>query len=52
MRSEPFEFSNVSNEKLAAVMDLPLGKPAAFALLAHCFTCGKGNLAASASPRG
>ncbi len=46
MRSERFEFSNVSNEKLSAVLDLPLGKPAAFALLAHCFTCGKDNLAA------
>jgi uncharacterized OsmC-like protein/alpha-beta hydrolase superfamily lysophospholipase len=41
MRSERFEFPNAKGEKLAAVLDLPLGKPAAFALFAHCFTCGK-----------
>ena len=28
------------------LLDLPLGRPAAFALFAHCFTCGKDNLAA------
>jgi uncharacterized OsmC-like protein/pimeloyl-ACP methyl ester carboxylesterase len=41
MRSEKFEFPNGQGEKLAAVLDLPLGKPTAFALFAHCFTCGK-----------
>ena len=46
MRTERFEFSNAKGEKLAASMDLPLGKPTAFALFAHCFTCGKDNLAA------
>ncbi|MBV8791496.1 MAG: OsmC family protein [Pseudolabrys sp.] len=46
MRSERFEFSNARGEKLAAILDLPLGEPAAFALFAHCFTCGKDNLAA------
>ncbi len=46
MRSERFEFANGKGEKLAAVIDLPLGKPTAFALFAHCFTCGKDNLAA------
>ena len=46
MRTERFEFPNGKGEKLAATLDLPLGKPTAFALFAHCFTCGKDNLAA------
>jgi putative redox protein len=46
MRSERFNFPNAKGEKLAALLDLPLGRPAAFALFAHCFTCGKDNLAA------
>jgi uncharacterized OsmC-like protein/alpha/beta superfamily hydrolase len=46
MRSERFNFPNAKGEQLAAALDLPLGKPAAFALFAHCFTCGKDNLAA------
>jgi uncharacterized OsmC-like protein/alpha-beta hydrolase superfamily lysophospholipase len=46
MRSEKFEFSNAKGEKLAAVLDLPLGEPTAFALFAHCFTCGKDSRAA------
>ncbi len=41
MRSERFEFPNAKGEKLAAVLDLPLGEPTAVALFAHCFTCGK-----------
>jgi len=41
MRSEKFEFANAKGEKLAAVLDLPLGEPTAYALFAHCFTCGK-----------
>ena len=46
MRSERFEFPNAKGEMLAGVIDLPLGEPTAFALLAHCFTCGKDNRAA------
>lgn len=46
MRSERFDFANGKGAKLAALLDLPIGKPAAYALLAHCFTCGKDNLAA------
>ena len=46
MRTERLEFANLRGEKLAALMDLPLGRPNAFALFAHCFTCGKDNLAA------
>ena len=46
MRSERFNFPNATDEQLAATLDLPLGKPTAYALFAHCFTCGKDNLAA------
>src|SRR5215468_6740352 len=46
MRTEQLQFDNFTGKKLAALMDLPLGKPNAFALFAHCFTCGKDNLAA------
>jgi uncharacterized OsmC-like protein/fermentation-respiration switch protein FrsA (DUF1100 family) len=46
MRTERLEFANERGEKLAALVDLPLGKPVAFALFAHCFTCGKDNISA------
>ncbi len=46
MRTERFEFPNAQGEKLAATLDLPLGEPTAFALFAHCFTCGEDILAA------
>jgi uncharacterized OsmC-like protein/alpha/beta superfamily hydrolase len=46
VRTERIEFANANGETLAAMIDLPLGKPTAFALFAHCFTCGKDNLAA------
>ncbi|MEJ0076151.1 MAG: bifunctional alpha/beta hydrolase/OsmC family protein [Alphaproteobacteria bacterium] len=46
MPSERFEFPNARGEKLAAVLDLPAAEPMAYALFAHCFTCGKDVLAA------
>jgi uncharacterized OsmC-like protein/alpha-beta hydrolase superfamily lysophospholipase len=46
MPSERFEFPNARGEKLAAVLDRPAGEPRAYALFAHCFTCGKDVLAA------
>ena len=46
MRTEQLQFDNFKGKKLAALIDLPLGKPTAIALFAHCFTCGKDNLAA------
>lgn len=46
MTSERFEFSNTSGERLSAVLDRPAGAPRAYALFAHCFTCGKNTLAA------
>jgi uncharacterized OsmC-like protein/alpha/beta superfamily hydrolase len=46
MPSECFEFPNARGEKLAARLDKPVGQPVAYALFAHCFTCGKDVLAA------
>lgn len=46
MRTERLQFANANGESLSALIDFPLGKPNAFALFAHCFTCGKDNLAA------
>ena len=41
MPAERFDFPNAKGEMLAAVLDLPEGAPRAYALFAHCFTCGK-----------
>ena len=46
MPAEKFDFPNARGEKLAAVLDRPGGPVTAYALFAHCFTCGKDNLAA------
>jgi uncharacterized OsmC-like protein/fermentation-respiration switch protein FrsA (DUF1100 family) len=46
MRAERFDFPNARGQTLAALLQYPAGEPAAFALFAHCFTCGKDNLAA------
>ena len=46
MRTERFDFPNARGENLAALLHRPEGEPVAFALFAHCFTCGKDNLAA------
>ncbi|MDO8978845.1 MAG: bifunctional alpha/beta hydrolase/OsmC family protein [Afipia sp.] len=46
MPTEKFQFPGSDGQLLAASLDLPDGAPSAFALLAHCFTCGKDVLAA------
>src|SRR4051794_14551641 len=46
MQSERFDFPNTRGETLAALLERPMGEPVAYALFAHCFTCGKDNLAA------
>lgn len=46
MPAERFDFPNARGDKLAAVLDLPEGTPRAYALFAHCFTCGKNVVAA------
>ena len=35
------EFLSANGEKLAAALELPQGRPRAYALFAHCFTCSK-----------
>src|SRR5215472_122550 len=46
MPSEKFQFTGEGGHQLAAALDLPDGEPVAYALFAHCFTCGKDVLAA------
>jgi putative redox protein len=46
MRSERFECPGSHGQRLAARLDAPDEPPQAFALFAHCFTCGKDALAA------
>ena len=41
MPAERFDFPNAAGQKLAALLDRPPGEPRAYALFAHCFTCGK-----------
>ena len=47
MRSEKVTFPGHAGDMLAARLDLPETEPAAYALFAHCFTCGKDIFAAS-----
>ena len=47
MHSAKTEFTGSLGATLAARLELPEGEPCAYALFAHCFTCGKDVLAAS-----
>src|SRR3954465_3851572 len=44
--TERFQFTGGGGHQLAASLDLPEREPLAYALFAHCFTCGKDVLAA------
>jgi uncharacterized OsmC-like protein/fermentation-respiration switch protein FrsA (DUF1100 family) len=46
MPTERFQFTGSEGHKLAAALDVPEGQIRAYALFAHCFTCGKDVLAA------
>jgi len=46
MPIERFQFTGEGGHQLAAALDLPEREPDAYALFAHCFTCGKDVLAA------
>ncbi len=46
MPSERFQFTGEGGHQLAAALELPEREPLAYALFAHCFTCGKDVLAA------
>jgi uncharacterized OsmC-like protein/fermentation-respiration switch protein FrsA (DUF1100 family) len=44
--TERFQFTGADGHQLAATLDTPDGEVHAYALFAHCFTCGKDVLAA------
>lgn len=46
MPTERFQFEGSEGQQLAAALDTPDGPIHAYALFAHCFTCGKDGLAA------
>ncbi len=46
MPTRPFDFPNAHGERLSGRLELPVGSTKAWALFAHCFTCGKDNKAA------
>jgi len=46
MPHQRFQFTGSEGQQLAAALDLPEREPLAYALFAHCFTCGKDVLAA------
>ena len=47
LNSEKITFTGSQGFDLAARLDLPAGKPRAYAVFAHCFTCSKDIFAAS-----
>jgi uncharacterized OsmC-like protein/fermentation-respiration switch protein FrsA (DUF1100 family) len=47
MPHQRFQFTGSEGQQLAAALDTPEGEIRAYALFAHCFTCGKDVLAAS-----
>jgi uncharacterized OsmC-like protein/fermentation-respiration switch protein FrsA (DUF1100 family) len=47
MPAERFQFTGSEGQQLAAALDRPDGETHAYALFAHCFTCGKDVLAAT-----
>ncbi len=51
-RSEKIFFASADGHELAGRLDLPDGKPEAFALWAHCFSCTKDVFAASRVAKG
>jgi uncharacterized protein len=47
LKVERVAFAGTAGQKLAARLDAPDGTPTAYALFAHCFTCGKDVFAAT-----
>ncbi|MGJ7603567.1 bifunctional alpha/beta hydrolase/OsmC family protein [Variovorax sp. LT1R20] len=46
MPTRPFEFLNAGGRRLSGSLEMPEGIQRGWSLFAHCFTCGKNNLAA------
>lgn len=47
MATQVFEFDGPRGYRLSGKLDVPDGEAAGWAILAHCFTCGKDSLAAT-----
>ena len=47
MQTEDFDFTTPDGRAVRGRLDRPEGPARAWALFAHCFTCGKDNLAAT-----
>lgn len=47
MQTQKITFDSGQGEELSGLLDFPTGKPRAFALFAHCFTCSKNLKAAT-----
>lgn len=52
MTTETFDFASPVGQTLSGQLELPRGRPRGWALFAHCFTCGKDNVAAVRISRG
>lgn len=46
MPMRPFDFIGAEGRRLSGRLELPVGKLRGWAIFAHCFTCGKDNVAA------
>lgn len=46
MPTRPFDFVGSAGHRLSGRIEMPEGRPRGWALFAHCFSCGKENLAA------
>lgn len=46
MVTQPFHFTGASGKRLSGRMEMPGGRVRGWAIVAHCFTCGKDNRAA------
>ncbi len=51
MKTQPITFPGAHGQTLAARLELPDTTPRAYALFAHCFTCGKNSRAATTVSR-
>jgi len=47
MTAQIFEFDGPRDYRLAGKLEVPAGQPQGWAILAHCFTCGKDSLAST-----
>ncbi|MBM3951153.1 MAG: alpha/beta fold hydrolase [Rhodospirillales bacterium] len=47
MSTEKYDFPGVGGHRLSGRLELPDGQPTAYAVFAHCFTCGKDARAAT-----